>query len=227
MCLCLLFACKSVRAGGKSLLLFFSWEVAAEDVSLSPERRCCSCLAWAVLMCPVVCLRCVIRRQDSTVIQQVSLVTHARNYVRWTYLHARVCVCLSKGVCAIMDHSDKSSVISAQPRIAAAARKSNFLSMLICFTLLLFSKSHSADLSSFSQPPCILPAPLFLSRLSNLIPISFFPSSCHLFCSPPSLTPQLGSTMRRRRQGCGVLCFVYVMSHYSGSTVALSSFPSF
>lgn len=103
------------------------------------------------------------------------------------------------------------------------------------FSLLLwqFPSFPTASLSSIlllpRHPPCLLLAPFLLVTSSQPHPLSFsLVIPPHPPCSPPSLTPQLESTMKWQWQGCGMcvraLVFVCVMSHHSSSIVALSFF---
>lgn len=99
------------------------------------------------------------------------------------------------------------------------------------FTTLSFTRS---TLSSFFHCITLLYPFIFQSSsmsftcsLSSrhLLPTSSpFLFSCHPPCSPPSLTPQLGSTMKWQWQGCGVcvcvcvcLCDVTLQQLYSSS----------
>lgn len=93
------------------------------------------------------------------------------------------------------------------------------------FFLLTTVISHSPCFPSFALFHSSYNLLLFSHRLftyslssRHILPLPY------LVSSPPSLTPQLGSTMRWQRQGCVVRCgvFVCVMSHYSSSIVALS-----
>lgn len=163
-------------------------------LSVSVARRCCCCLAgdgcWrcqpllsgaAAAVWRRRCWRgllslCAVWSNSGTLSSNRFRQSHTpgRNYFRWTYLHLcfRMGVWFSKGVCATVDHSDKSAVTSTQNMVHC---KSDFLSMLIFIflSLILSSASHAPDLFFFTQPPSILLATLFPSHLANLIPVSF------------------------------------------------------
>lgn len=89
----------------------------------------------------------------------------------------------------------------------------------LSYNLLLFSRPLCLSAYSFSSRH-ILPvlSPLLFSCQSP----STYPPTPPPLCSPPSLTPQLGSTMRWQWQGCGVvrcvcLCDVTLQQLYGSS----------
>lgn len=137
----------------------------------------------------------------------------------------------------LTNHSDLSAVISASNSPAQRTRSESMLIYLHLFSCLPLS---SLTVHAFHLLPCFTPLiTSYFSVIVFLLTPSLPVTSCHCLISspfflsppfppsvssPPSLTPQLGSTMRWQRQGCVVRCgvFVCVMSHYSSSIVALS-----
>ncbi len=147
-----------------------------------------------------------------------------------------VCVLMKKCVCMSVLESVRSvsSHLYSTPSthsIAAVPQKPSLYIIVSSFFSAAFSTlsfTLSTGPSFFHCITLLYPSIFQSSSMSFTCPLS----SCHLLptsspllfschpCSPPSLTPQLGSTMRWQWQGCGVcvcivcvLMFVCVMSH--------------
>lgn len=134
----------------------------------------------------------------------------------------------------LTNHSDLSAVISASNSPAQRTRSESMLIYLHLFSCLPLS---SLTVHAFHLLPCFTPLiTSYFSVIVFLLTPSLPVTSCHCLISspfflsppfppsvssPPSLTPQLGSTMRWQRQGCVVrcvcLCDVTLQQLHSGS----------
>lgn len=248
MRLCVLFICLCWQR--LSLIVVCLLETAAGDVNLSSAEplqlfSIHRGLCWRVALS--VCAVWRNSRTSPSANRSLCLTHDRRITLAGPAVSAPVCVCVGyEKVCVCVREwvSDLSAVISTQPQAHThtRARYSSGRTQTrplyyegFIFSLLLwqFPSFPTASLSSIlllpRHPPCLLLAPFLLVTSSQPHPLSFslvIPPRPP--CSPPSLTPQLESTMRWQWQGCGMcvraLVFVCVMSHHSSSIVALSFF---
>lgn len=243
MRLCVLFICLCWQR--LSLIVVCLLETAAGDVNLSSAEplqlfSIHRGLCWRVALS--VCAVWRNSRTSPSANRSLCLTHDRRITLAGPAVSAPVFVCVGyEKVCVCAWVSDLSAVISTQPQAHTRAVQqwshTNQASILWrlhflppALTVPIFSHCIALFYPFTSTSSSVSFACPLSSR--HLFPTSSpFLFSCHSPpppCSPPSLTPQLESTMRWQWQGCGMcvraLVFVCVMSHHSSSIVALSFF---
>lgn len=245
MRLCVLFICLCWQR--LSLIVVCLLETAAGDVNLSSAEplqlfSIHRGLCWRVALS--VCAVWRNSRTSPSANRSLCLTHDRRITLAGPAVSAPVFVCVGyEKVCVCAWVSDLSAVISTQPQahthMRAVQQWSHTDQASILWRLHFLPPALTVPIFSH----CIAlfyPFTSTSSSVSFACPLSsrhLFPTSspflfsCHSPpppCSPPSLTPQLESTMRWQWQGCGMcvraLVFVCVMSHHSSSIVALSFF---
>lgn len=232
MCLCVLFICLCWQ--GVSVIVVCLLETAAEDVNLSSAEllQLLSIHHEAVLVCPVVLsVLCDGTAGMSLSANRSHCLTHKeRITLAGPAVFAPVIVCVHEcwRITQICQQSSLLNLKHTSLQQWTHTNQPSTLLYLLSFFPLLSSLMHSlshtlrfpasprphptASLSYIllfcSHPPCL--STRSLSSRHLLPTLSPFLFSCHPPCSPPSLTPQLGSTMRWQWQGCGVCVWVRV-----------------
>lgn len=178
-----------------------------------------------MLVCHVVCLYCVMEQQDVAISQQVPLSHTIRELPKPDLLSFHLCLCVYEKCVCMSVHESIRSVSSH----LYSTSNTHYIraSILLSLSSFFFSSFHHCHLShtllhtlfSLLYPFIFQSSSMSFTRsLSSrhLLPTSSpFLFSCHPPCSPPSLTPQLGSTMRWQWQGCCVcvwLCLCVCLS---------------